>query len=82
MRLGANPNLTANISVLIALHLAVTDNQYDIVRHLLSHGADCALEPGKGQLHDHETHTAYTFNFFLSNTVNTVPSFSVICRSA
>lgn len=53
LRLGAKPNLPAKRSGLTALHFAVTDNQHDIIRQLLSHGADCSIkaEEGRNILH-------------------------------
>lgn len=44
LRLGALPDLPAKRSGLTALHFAVTDNQHDIIRQLLLHGADCSLK--------------------------------------
>lgn len=49
LRLGANPDLAAKKSGITALYFAVTDNQHEIIRQLLSHGADCTLEAEKGR---------------------------------
>ncbi len=52
-RLGANPNLAAQIPSLTALHCAVIDNQHDIVQQPLSDHADCTFkaEEDRNTLH-------------------------------
>ena len=49
LRFGANPDLVSKRSGLTALHFAVTDNQHDIIRQLLSHDANYTFEAEKEQ---------------------------------
>ena len=47
LRLGAKPDVPAKKLGLTALHFAVTDNQHDIIKQLLSHNADYTLKAEK-----------------------------------